>query len=71
MYKAILEKANKPQGQRRESRSPYIIKNLTGYPIIVWTDGRRGDTQLMKIAYGDSIDWRFDDWRTMREVVFI
>jgi vacuolar protein sorting-associated protein 13A/C len=54
----------KPRGVR----APYRIRNLTGITLRLWADG--GRTNATVINDGDTIDWRFDDWRTMREVSF-
>jgi vacuolar protein sorting-associated protein 13A/C len=68
LNKAIQER--KPQSgsiARKNIRSPYLIKNLTGYPIVVWTDSQDHPTELVKIENGSGVNWRFDDWRTLRE----
>ncbi|KAI8897799.1 hypothetical protein BC833DRAFT_643759 [Globomyces pollinis-pini] len=56
-------------GIRRENRSPYRIRNHTGYPIVIWTDSSQSNyrPELVNVENGKSIDWKFDDWRTMRE----
>ncbi|CDO71578.1 hypothetical protein BN946_scf184911.g48 [Trametes cinnabarina] len=62
----VLQKA-------RGSYAPYRIWNRTGYPLFVWsdTDGSHNvnETTAKQIANGKTIDWRFDDWKTMREHV--
>ncbi len=61
----VLEKA-------RGSYAPYRIWNRTGYPLFIWSDtegsGNTKETNSKQIANGKTIDWRFDDWKTMREV---
>jgi vacuolar protein sorting-associated protein 13A/C len=61
----ILQKA-------RGTYAPYRIRNQTGAPIFVWsdTDGSANtkDIDVVKILHDQIIDWRFDDWKTMREV---
>lgn len=56
----------------RGSYAPYRIWNRTGYPLFVWSDtegsGNTKDTNARQIANGKTVDWRFDDWKTMREV---
>ncbi len=56
----------------RGSYAPYRIWNRTGYPLFIWSDtegqGNIRETNSKQIANGKTIDWRFDDWRTMREV---
>jgi vacuolar protein sorting-associated protein 13A/C len=52
--------------------APYRIRNLTGITLRLWSDGGRAAretrTNATVINDGETIDWRFDDWRTMREV---
>ena len=61
----VLQKA-------RGSYAPYRIWNRTGYPLFIWsdTDGSHNvnETTAKQVANGKTIDWRFDDWKTMREV---
>ena len=61
----MLEKA-------RGSYAPYRIWNRTGYPLFIWSDtdgaGSNKETSAKQIPVGKTIDWRFDDWKTMREV---
>jgi len=63
----VLQKA-------RGIRAPYRIRNLTGLTLRLWSDGERASreakTNAPMINDGETIDWRFDDWRTMREVSF-
>ncbi|KAJ8084002.1 Vacuolar protein sorting-associated protein 13 [Marasmius tenuissimus] len=57
----------------RGSYAPYQIRNRTGSPIFIWADD--DNSNLLEgdggaqIASDQTIDWRFDDWRTMREHV--
>ena len=52
--------------------APYRIRNQTGVPIFVWSDtdssANTKDVDAVKILHDQTIDWRFDDWKTMREV---
>jgi vacuolar protein sorting-associated protein 13A/C len=59
----VLQKA-------RGTYAPYRIRNRTGLGLFVWSDieGSAKDTSTVKILHDQTIDWRFDDWRTMREV---
>lgn len=56
----------------RGGNAPYRIHNRTGCPIHVWSDIDGGvgskDVPPVQIANDSSIDWRFDDWKTIREV---
>ncbi|KAI0308206.1 hypothetical protein B0F90DRAFT_1833497 [Multifurca ochricompacta] len=63
-HEHVLQKA-------RGSRAPYRIRNLTGTTLRLWPDvgnagGERRSNATM-VNDGQTIDWRFDDWRTMRE----
>lgn len=55
----------------RGSFAPYRIKNRTGSPLFVWSDDDSSrdskDASAVKIANDQTVDWRFDDWKTMRE----
>jgi len=61
----VLQKA-------RGSYAPYRIRNRTGSPIFIWSDidgnTNTKDVPAVKILNDQTIDWRFDDWKTMREV---
>lgn len=56
----------------RGSYAPYRIQNCTGSPIFIWSDtarsGGTNDPAAVKVAHDQTVDWRFDDWKTMREV---
>jgi vacuolar protein sorting-associated protein 13A/C len=56
----------------RGSVAPYKIRNHTGTSVLVWTDddGSSGvrESSSVEIKHGETVDWRFDDWKTMREV---
>lgn len=61
----VLQKA-------RGSYAPYRIRNRTGSAIFVWSDldgsSSSKDRTGLKILNDQAVDWRFDDWKTMREV---
>ncbi|KDR84988.1 hypothetical protein GALMADRAFT_233521 [Galerina marginata CBS 339.88] len=63
---SVLQKA-------RGTYAPYRIRNETGAPIFVWSDtdstANTKDVDAVKILHDQVIDWRFDDWKTMREHV--
>ena len=51
--------------------APYRIKNSTGTPLFIWSDtenSNQSDEEMVKITNGQTVDWRFGDWKTMREV---
>ena len=56
----------------RGSCAPYRIRNLTGITLHLWSGAGRGAgggrSNVTAVNDGQTIDWRFDDWRTMREV---
>jgi vacuolar protein sorting-associated protein 13A/C len=72
----MLDTLSKRDSVLRKARggdAPYQICNRTGVSVHVWSDvGGPGNTNppSMKISTGDTIDWRFDDWKTMREVCY-
>lgn len=61
----VLQKA-------RGSAAPYRIRNRTGSPLLVWSSNEAhtssNNPNVVKIDHLEIIDWRFDDWKTMREV---
>jgi hypothetical protein len=57
----------------RGGYAPYRIRNRTGSPINVWGDSEGINMQEAApamIQNDETIDWRFDDWKAMREVRF-
>lgn len=57
----------------RGSYAPYRIRNRTGSPINIWGDAEGVNIQEVaptRIQNNEIVDWRFDDWKTMREVGF-
>ena len=55
----------------RGGYAPYRIRNRTGSPINIWGDAEGVNKQEVaptRIQDNETIDWRFDDWKTMREV---
>ncbi|KAJ7634302.1 vacuolar protein sorting-associated protein 13 [Mycena polygramma] len=62
----VLQKA-------RGSYAPYRISNRTGSPVFIWPDidgsTSAKDVSAVKIPNDETVDWRFDDWKTMREHV--
>ncbi|PFH54473.1 hypothetical protein AMATHDRAFT_72271 [Amanita thiersii Skay4041] len=53
--------------------APYRIRNRTGVTLDVWPDTLGGsdvqEISAVKLSADQTIDWRFDDWRTTREHV--
>jgi vacuolar protein sorting-associated protein 13A/C len=48
--------------------TPYRIRNYTGYDLDVWADERSdGQSSASKVADGEEVPWRFEDWEKMRE----
>ncbi len=58
----------------RGSYAPYRIRNRTGSTIQAWSDdtsnGGSNDGESVKILSDETKDWRFDDWKALREVSF-
>lgn len=65
--KMIGEEGERVLKSARGSYAPYRIRNRTGSSICVWNDVE-ADTSAKQISNGKTVDWRFDDWKTMREV---
>lgn len=63
--KNVLQKA-------RGTYAPYRISNRTGASILVWSEADSGDhsveVETTPVHNSQTIDWRFDDWKTTREV---
>ncbi|KAK0233092.1 hypothetical protein IW262DRAFT_1304036 [Armillaria fumosa] len=57
----------------RGSNAPYRIRNRTGSTIQAWSDdtgsGGSNDGESVKILNDETKDWRFDDWKALREHV--
>lgn len=68
----MLGKKDQVLSKARGSYAPYRIQNRTGSPILIWPDtndsGGTNDPTAVKLANNQTVDWRFDDWKTMREV---
>ncbi|CAE6488407.1 unnamed protein product [Rhizoctonia solani] len=68
------QKGDQVLQRARGGDAPYRIHNRTGDVIHVWSDqdpsSKHGKTpQPVKINDGEIVDWRFDDWKAMREHV--
>ncbi|KAA1471483.1 DUF1162-domain-containing protein [Dentipellis sp. KUC8613] len=57
--------------KERGSYAPYRVQNLTGTALYVWSDpdgnAEKKHSNAVKLDNGKTIDWRFDDWKTLRE----
>ncbi|KAH7883589.1 vacuolar protein sorting-associated protein 13 [Phlebopus sp. FC_14] len=57
----------------RGTYAPYRIRNRTGSPVFVWAEDQLTsgvkESNAVKVNHEQTIDWRFDDWKTMREHV--
>ena len=59
------------QQKARGSYAPYRIQNRTGDPLTICSDSsspKGKDPVTVQLANDETIDWRFDDWQTLREV---
>ncbi|QRV76706.1 vacuolar protein sorting-associated protein 13 [Ceratobasidium sp. AG-Ba] len=68
------QKGDQVLQRARGGDAPYRIRNRTGDVIHVWSDqeasNKSGKTpQSIKIGNDESVEWRFDDWKTLREHV--
>jgi vacuolar protein sorting-associated protein 13A/C len=67
------QKGDQVLQRARGGDAPYRIHNRTGDVIHVWSDQdpsakHEKAPQSVKINDGEVVDWRFDDWKAMREV---
>ncbi|KAG8799617.1 hypothetical protein FRC17_007079, partial [Serendipita sp. 399] len=53
----------------RGGTPPYRIRNETGSALEIWSNTEAGSGQSTLLQQGQIIDWRFDDWRSLREHV--
>ncbi|KAG9314367.1 hypothetical protein JVU11DRAFT_5161 [Chiua virens] len=55
----------------RGSYAPYRIRNRTGSPLFIWSDNDTNsgmqESDVVKLNHDQIMDWRFDDWKKMRE----
>ncbi|CEL57657.1 Vacuolar protein sorting-associated protein 13 OS=Saccharomyces cerevisiae (strain ATCC 204508 / S288c) GN=VPS13 PE=1 SV=1 [Rhizoctonia solani AG-1 IB] len=68
------QKGDQVLQRARGGDAPYRIHNRTGDVIHVWSDQdpsakHEKAPQSVKINDGEVVDWRFDDWKAMREHV--
>lgn len=58
----------------RGTFAPYRIRNRTGGTILIWPDidGKASSSEQTgtQLANEETVDWRFDDWKTTREVCY-
>ncbi|KAI9780763.1 MAG: hypothetical protein M1839_006551 [Geoglossum umbratile] len=48
--------------------TPYRVRNYTGFDLNIWADNRNEEQPMAaKLADGDEIPWRFEEWEKMRE----
>ena len=70
--KLLGQEGDRVMRKARGSYAPYRIRNRTGCPVYIWSDVDGSvsatDAAMTEIAHDKEVDWRFDDWRTMREV---
>ena len=68
----LLGKRDQVLSKARGSYAPYRIQNRTGSTIFIWSDtdgnGNANDGATVTVINDETVDWRFDDWKTMREV---
>ena len=71
MNTAILwnQKGEEVLKTSRGSNAPFLMRNRTGHPIVIWaeSDDRSSKPEPSRIADGEDLPWRMDDWRAMRE----
>jgi vacuolar protein sorting-associated protein 13A/C len=59
----------------RELGAPFMVRNQTGYSILVWSDSDRKASSkpasVKRLADGHSMPWRFEDHKRLREVSLV
>ena len=71
MLKVMSQQGDRVMATARGSYAPYRIRNRTGTDLFIWSEvegAEKTDANAAKLTNGQTTDWRFDDWRTMREV---
>lgn len=58
------------QASKRERGgvAPYRIRNQTGVNLQIWSDQENVTQNPTTLISGEEVDWRFDDWKSLREV---
>ncbi|KAL6309957.1 vacuolar protein sorting-associated protein 13 [Sparassis latifolia] len=71
--KMMAQEGEKVLRSARGSYAPYRIRNRTGSAIYIWSDvdtsSNAKDSVSKQIPNGHIVDWRFEDWKTIREHV--
>jgi len=65
---AMSPEANRSLTRTRGETPPYQISNQTGSSLQIWSNTEAGPGPVTLLPHGQVIDWRFDDWRSLREV---
>ncbi|KAI9770443.1 MAG: hypothetical protein M1840_003329 [Geoglossum simile] len=48
--------------------TPYRIRNYTGFDLNIWADNKKEEQPTAaKLADGEEVPWRFEEWEKMRE----
>ena len=63
------EKGDEVLKTSRGANAPFLMRNRTGHPILLWaeTEDRNNKSDSVRLEDGADKPWRLDDWRTMRE----
>ncbi|KAI9229411.1 MAG: hypothetical protein DHS80DRAFT_13996 [Piptocephalis tieghemiana] len=65
---AAMTKGLAPRG----SYAPYRLRNHTGHPMHVWSEGGDNvESVITRLDVGEEIPWRFEDWRKLRDRVTV
>lgn len=53
----------------RGSNAPFLMCNRTGHSMVIWAESedKTVKPEPVRIADGEDLPWRLDDWRAMRE----
>lgn len=55
---------SKPRGHN----APFRIRNRTGYALTLWNEASEEKGKVETMDHGKEIPWRFEDWKSVREV---
>ncbi|KAL1920744.1 uncharacterized protein VTP21DRAFT_11379 [Calcarisporiella thermophila] len=75
-HSAQLKQKRDARGRiARTTLAPYLIRNRTGYPIVVWKAPSEKEIETAANSHelkdGDDMQWEFDDWRSRRETIAV
>ena len=66
----LSREGDKVLKMKRGQNAPFLVKNRTGYPILLWTatNAQHITAEPKRLESGRDLPWWFEDWQTLREV---